>query len=70
MELLPRSSVVAFTGPGSQPVQANVPIGSDDVYFGSDDGYIYAVSGAGTLADTPWPKFRHDNRNTGSVGGE
>jgi outer membrane protein assembly factor BamB len=42
----------------------------------SDDGTIYivssqrlyAVSGAAPLADTPWPKVRHDARNTGRQG--
>jgi hypothetical protein len=37
---------------------------------GSYDGYLYAIYGTGTLANTPWPKFRHDNHNTGRVGGQ
>jgi outer membrane protein assembly factor BamB len=39
------------------------------VYIGSDDGYLYAIQGSGQLANTPWPKFRHDSRNTGRYGG-
>jgi len=45
-------------------------IGPDGtVYFACHDGYLYALKGAGTLASTPWPKFHHDPRNTGRVGG-
>ena len=39
------------------------------VYFGSYDGHLYAIEGNYPLADSPWPKFRHDNKNTGRVGG-
>jgi len=45
-------------------------IGSDGtVYIGSNDGCLYAMEGSGTLASSPWPKFCHDNQNTGRVGG-
>ncbi len=45
-------------------------IGPDGtIYFTSCDGYLYALKGTGTLADSPWPKFHHDLRNTGRVGG-
>jgi outer membrane protein assembly factor BamB len=45
-------------------------IGPDGtIYVGSDDGCLYAVQGSGPLANSPWPKFRHDNKNTGCVGG-
>ncbi len=45
-------------------------IGPDGtVYIGSSDGYLYAIQGSGTLANSPWPKFHHDNQNTGRVGG-
>ncbi|OGF98398.1 MAG: hypothetical protein A2Z86_05575 [Candidatus Glassbacteria bacterium GWA2_58_10] len=38
------------------------------LYFGSHDGFIYALDpGTGQgLADSPWPKFRKDLRNSGS----
>jgi hypothetical protein len=38
--------------------------------FGTDDGRLYALQGDGEgLAAGPWPKFRHDARNSGSVSG-
>jgi outer membrane protein assembly factor BamB len=39
------------------------------VYFESSDGYLYALDGDSPLADAPWPKYHHDNMNTGRVGG-
>jgi outer membrane protein assembly factor BamB len=39
------------------------------IYFTSEDGYLYALKGTSPLADSPWPKFHHDLRNTGRVGG-
>lgn len=39
------------------------------IYFGTDDGCLYAIQGSYTLANTPWPKFHHDSKNTGRVGG-
>jgi outer membrane protein assembly factor BamB len=39
------------------------------VYVGSDDGVLYAIKGDSPLADSPWPKFHHDARNSGRVGG-
>lgn len=46
-------------------------IGSDGtIYVGSEDNYIYAIrSESKDLADSPWPKFQHDNKNTGRYGG-
>jgi len=45
-------------------------IGPDGtIYFTSNDGYLYALKGTGTLADSPWPRFHHDTKNTGRVGG-
>ncbi|HRW93991.1 MAG TPA: PQQ-binding-like beta-propeller repeat protein [Thermotogota bacterium] len=36
------------------------------IYFGTAGGDFYALySDCGGLADTPWPKFRQNNRNTG-----
>jgi outer membrane protein assembly factor BamB len=49
---------------------ADPALGADGtVYAGSDDGYLYAIKGDSPLADSPWPKFRHDAGNTGRVGG-
>lgn len=43
-------------------------IGQDGtVYFNSTDGYFYAVNGSGKLANSPWPKYQCDLRNTGRV---
>ncbi|TKJ43276.1 cell surface protein [candidate division TA06 bacterium B3_TA06] len=40
------------------------------VYVGSLDSCVYAIrSDSKGLADSPWPKFQHDNQNTGRVGG-
>jgi outer membrane protein assembly factor BamB len=39
------------------------------VYVGSSDGWLYAIYGSAPLANTPWPKFHHDLKNTGRVGG-
>lgn len=39
------------------------------VYVGSMDGKLYAIYGSAPLANTPWPKFHHDLKNTGRVGG-
>jgi outer membrane protein assembly factor BamB len=51
-------------------VSSSPAIGPDGmVYVGSESGYMNAVIGSAPLADTPWPKFHHDNRNSGRVGG-
>jgi outer membrane protein assembly factor BamB len=38
------------------------------IYVGAGN-YLYAVTGNSPLASSPWPKFHHDNRNTGRAGG-
>ncbi|MEO0080911.1 MAG: PQQ-binding-like beta-propeller repeat protein [candidate division WOR-3 bacterium] len=43
--------------------------GDGAVYVGSDDGCLYAIQGDSPLANSAWPKFHHDNKNTGRVGG-
>jgi len=51
-------------------VSSSPAIGSDGtVYIGTRDGHLYAIQGSSPLANSPWPKFRHDNQNTGRVGG-
>jgi outer membrane protein assembly factor BamB len=52
------------------PPSSPPAIGSDGtIYAGSIDGYLYAIQGSGQLGNTPWPKFRHDSKNTGRFGG-
>jgi len=46
----------------------SLTIGTDGtVYLGDSAGWFYAIRGEGALDSGPWPKFRHDARNTGSV---
>ena len=49
-------------------IHSSPAIGSDGtIYVGSLDNYLYAIQGESEgLADTPWPKFRNNNRNTGN----
>ena len=35
------------------------------VYVCSADGWLYAIRGRAGLAASPWPKFQHDERNSG-----
>ena len=39
------------------------------MYVGSSDYNLYALWSPSPLADSPWPKFHHDLRNTGRSGG-
>ncbi len=58
-----------WTLPISKPSSA--AIGSDGtVYVGSDDGVYAIVGGGGPLADSPWPIFRRDQRNSGYAGSQ
>ena len=40
-------------------------VGEDGSVYFVADGYLYAIRGSGPLADSPWPKYQRDNRNTG-----
>jgi len=48
-------------------VSSSPAIGSDGtIYVGSDDNKLYAIrSDSLGLADSPWPRFQQNNRNTG-----
>jgi hypothetical protein len=47
-------------------VESTPCIGKDGtLYFGSDDSNFYAIYGIGNLADSPWPKYKQNNQNTG-----
>jgi outer membrane protein assembly factor BamB len=66
-------------GPAGEPVwrfsthgnvsssPATAPEGT--VYVGSNDGILYALKSAAGLAQAAWPKFRHDQKNTGRADG-
>jgi hypothetical protein len=48
-------------------VSSSPSISSDGIiYFGRWDRYFYALSSSSKLAESPWPKFKGDLRNTGS----
>jgi len=55
----------------SDRIFSSPAIGSDGtIYIGSYDNYLYATKSSSIgLANSPWPKFHHDNKNTGRVGG-
>ncbi len=48
-------------------MESSPAVGPDGtVHFASGDGTLHAVSGGGHgLAATAWPRYHHDNRNTG-----
>ncbi len=50
---------------------SNPAAGSDGtIYVGSYDDYLYAITSSSKgLSSSSWPKFRHDNKNTGRYGG-
>ena len=51
-------------------VRSSPAIAADGVmYVGSSDYFLYVLWSPSPLADSPWPKFHHDLRNTGRVGG-
>ena len=52
-------------------VHSSPAIGADGtVYIGSLDNHLYAIHGDTTLSTSaPWPRFHHNNRNTGRVSG-
>jgi outer membrane protein assembly factor BamB len=53
----------------NERVWTSAAIGADGtVYLGAWDGYLYAIHGGTPLAmSAPWPKFQHNNQNTGRV---
>lgn len=63
-----------FTGTPAYPLTMTVcnspAFGADGtIYFGSTDGKVYAVEGNSTngLAQSGWPKFSRNSRNTGQA---
>jgi outer membrane protein assembly factor BamB len=56
--------------PTSFDIESSPTVGPDGkIYFVGFDGYLYALKGTSPLAASSWPKFRHDTKNTGRVGG-
>ena len=63
-------SVLTWLYPTDNDIESSPTIGPDGkVYFVGYDGYLYALKGTHPLAGSSWPKFRHDIKNTGRVGG-
>lgn len=62
---------VKWTFKSQDSIHSSIAIGQKGtIYFTNWAGYLYAVNGdGGGLADSPWPKYRHDRRNTGSQTG-
>ncbi len=58
------------TGGGSDAILSSPAITSDGIiYVGSRDHKLYALKGDSPgLAASAWPKFSHDNQNTGCAG--
>ena len=72
-----RNRFFAFNADGSMKwtLSINRPssaaIGSDGtVYVGSTDGVYAIAGGGGALADSPWPIFKRDQRNSGYAGSQ
>lgn len=55
----------------SSSCEHSIPVLEDStLYTGAADGYFYAITTSSKgLYPSSWPKFRHDNQNTGRVGG-
>jgi len=63
-------STLRWKYPAGAVIEASPTIGPDgSLYFVARDGYLYALKTSVSLADSPWPKFHHDVRNSGRAGG-
>lgn len=52
------------------PIMSHLTIGSNGAIYFCTSYHLYAVkSESGGLANSPWPKYQHDNQNTGCAGG-
>ena len=62
--------VLTWSYPTDFNIESSPTIGPDGkIYFVGFDGYLYALKGTSPLAGSSWPKFRHDVKNAGRVGG-
>lgn len=69
--VLNSDGTLKWRGEFTRDIRSSPAISSDGtIYFGSVDEFFYAVYGTGQLANTPWPKYRHDSRNSGSFSGK
>jgi hypothetical protein len=59
----------SWVAPGTFLIRAQATDDRGLVSDWSEPRQMAIQAGSGVLADTPWPKFRHDNKNTGRVGG-
>jgi outer membrane protein assembly factor BamB len=63
-------SIMVWWYPTDFDIESSPTIGPDGrIYFVGYDGYLYALKGTSPLANSAWPKFHHDLKNTGRVGG-
>lgn len=57
--------------PTDNDIESSPTIGTDGkIYFVGFDGYLYQLKGYSPLSGSSWPKFRHDLKNNGRVGGK
>ena len=49
-------------------VESSPAIGMDGTIYIVPDGYLYAIYGSGTLANSSWPMYHHDLKHTSRVG--
>ncbi len=63
-------SILIWQYPTDFNIESSPTIGTDGrIYFVGYDGYLYALKGYSPLATSSWPKFRHDLKNNGRIGG-
>lgn len=61
-------STVRWTFKTTTPLHMPAMNDSGVVYIGGKDGRLFAIQTESKgLADSPWPKYMHDNQNTGNV---
>lgn len=55
---------------GGKGIGATAIAEDGTIYIGAEDGYLYALTTSSKgLGNSSWPKFHHDNQNTGRFGG-
>jgi outer membrane protein assembly factor BamB len=70
LHALGADGVLAWWYPTDNDIESSPTISTDGkIYFVGFDGYLYALKGHSPLSSSSWPKFRHDIKNNGRVGG-